>query len=100
MKEGVFFAHNPALKMLIVVILGAATLVLNLDAGAEPLTGQNQNTALTSLEHDESIKPQRETGLDQDETVLGPRHAGMAPMHDDEPCTVMCLLPGIASDKD
>ena len=90
----VLFASKLALKALIIVYLGVATLVLNLNSEAEPLTGQNQNTVPIGLDHDESAKPQTQSKPDQADTVAEPH------MHDDQRCKVMCLLPAAAADKE
>ena len=92
----VLVASKLVVKALVVVLLGAATLVLTLQSKAEPLAGQNQNTVLTDLVHDSPTKPQPQPSLKQVDTVVKSQHVEPSIRDDDNSCTVMCLLPGVA----
>ena len=92
----VLFASKLVVKALVLVFLGAATLVLTLKSEAEPLAGQSDNTVLPGLVHDSPSKPQFQPKLEQADTVVKPRHAEPTIADDDNSCAVMCLLPGVA----
>ena len=98
--NGILFANNPTLKVLIIVLLSATILVLNLTPGAEPLTGLDSNNAFISPGNDQPEKPRPQSSPKQADTVAKPQRAETTTTDDDHRCTVICLLPGVVSDKE